>query len=79
MTIEEMNLLWLIGYIMLASIITAVFSVVYEGKDTDIYPPAVFIGAFWLPIGVGALGFLLLVGIPYKLTRLVLDKLKKVC
>ena len=74
-----MILLWIIGYIMIASIVTAVFSVIYEGREVDIYPPAVFVGAFWLPVGVGALGFALLVAIPYKLTKLVLDKLKKVC
>ena len=72
-------LLWVIGYIWIASMVTAVFSVIYEGKDTDIYPPAVFVGAFWLPVGVGALGFALLVAIPYKLTKLGVDKLKKVC
>lgn len=74
-----MMVLWVIGYIWIASTVTAVFSVIYEGKDTDIYPPEAFVGAFWLPVGVGAIGFALLVAVPYKLTRLVLDKLKKVC
>ena len=72
-------ILWVIGYIWIASTVTAVFSVIYEGKDTDIYPPEALVGAFWLPVGVGAIGFALLVAVPYKLTRLVLDKLKKVC
>lgn len=71
-------LLWVLGYIWIASMVTAVFSVIYEGKEVGMYPAA-FTGAFWLPIGVGALGFALLVAIPYKLTRLGVDKLKKVC
>lgn len=74
-----MILLWILGYIMIASIVTAVVSVIYEGKETYTYPPAIIIGAFWLPMGVGAIGFTLAVGIPYKLTKIVLDKLKKVC
>lgn len=73
-----MILLCILGYIWIASIVTAVFSVIYEGRELPPYSAA-FVGAFWLPVGVGALGFLLIVAIPYKLTRLVLDKLKKVC
>ena len=70
-------LLWILGYIMVASIVTAVFSVIYEGRELAPYAAA-FTGAFWLPVGVGAIGFMLLVGVPYKLTKLVLDKFKKV-
>ena len=73
-----MILLWIIGYIMIASTVTAVVSVIDEGKEVDTYPPAAIAGAFWLPLGIGAIGFALLVAIPYKLTKLVLDKLKKV-
>lgn len=74
-----MILLWIIGYIMIASMVTAVFSVIYEGREVNNHPPAVITGAFWLPLGVGALGFALLIAIPYKLTKLGVDKLKKVC
>lgn len=74
-----MMLLWIIGYIWIASTVTAVFSVIYGGKEPETFPPAIFVGAFWLPVGVGALGFALLIAIPYKLTKLILDKLKKVC
>lgn len=70
-------LLWILGYIMVASIVTAVFSVIYEGREVGSYPAA-FTGALWLPLGVGAIGFALAVGIPYKLTKLGVDKLKKV-
>ena len=73
-----MMLLWVLGYIWIASMVTAVFSVIYEGREVGSYPAA-FTGAFWLPVGVGAIAFALLVAIPYKLTHLVLDKLKKVC
>ena len=73
-----MILLWILGYIMVASIVTAVFSVIYEGREVGSYPAALT-GAFWLPIVVGATGFVLLVAIPYKLTKLGVDKLKKVC
>ena len=51
-----MMLLWVLGYIWIASIVTAVFSVIYEGKEVGSYPAA-FTGAFWLPLGVGAIGF----------------------
>ena len=72
-----MMLLWILGYIWIASMVTAVFSVIHEGRELPPYSAA-FIGAFWLPVGVGALGFMLLIGIPYKLTKLGVDKLKKV-
>lgn len=71
-----MILLWIIGYIFIASVVTAVVGMITEGKESTF--AAAFIGAFWLPMGVGAVGFLLLVTIPYKLTQLALDKLKKV-
>lgn len=72
-----MILLCILGYIWIASIVTAVFGVIYEGRELPPYSAA-FIGAFWLPVVVGALGFMLLIGIPYKLTKLGVDKLKKV-
>ena len=72
-----MILLWMIGYIWIASMVTAVFSVIYEGKEVG-SEAAALTGAFWLPLGIGAIGFALLVAIPYKLTKLVLDNLKKV-
>lgn len=69
---------YIIGYIFIASMVTAVFSVIYEGKEVGALAAALT-GAFWLPMIVVALSFALLVGVPYKLTQLVLDKLKKVC
>ena len=71
-------LLWVLGYIWIASMVTAVFSVIYEGREVG-SSAAALTGVFWLPLGVGALGFALLVAIPYKLTKLGVDKLKKVC
>ena len=71
-------LLWVLGYIWIASMVTAVFSVIYESKE-DGNGTAAFCGVFWLPLVAGVLVFTLAVGIPYKLTQLVLDKLKKVC
>ncbi len=73
-----MMLLWVLGYIWIASMVTAVFGVIYEGREVG-SNAAAFTGALWLPLGVGALVFVLLVAIPYKLTQLLLDKLKKVC
>ena len=72
-----MILLWILGYIWIASTVTAVFSVSYKGREVVPYAAA-FTGALWLPIGVGAMCFVMLIGIPYKLTKLVLDKFKKV-
>lgn len=72
-----MMVLWVIGYIWIASTVTAVISVINEGKTVGDYTAA-FTGVFWLPVGVGAAGFALLIAIPYKLTKLILDKLKKV-
>ena len=72
-----MTLLWVIGYVWIASMVTAVIGVLYEGKDVG-SEAAALTGVFWLPIGVVALGFALLVAIPYKLTKLGVDKLKKV-
>ena len=66
-------ILYIIGYILIASMVTAVFSVIYEGRETGSYAAA-FTGAFWLPLIVGALGFFLLIGVPYQATRAVLDK-----
>lgn len=73
-----MMLLWVLGYILIASTVTAVFSVIYEGREVG-SSAAALTGAFWLPVGVGTLGFILLVAIPYKITKLGVDKLKKVC
>lgn len=71
-------ILYIIGYILIASMVTAVFSVIYEGRGIESYSAA-FVGALWLPMVVGAVPYLLLIAVPYKLTKLALDKLKKVC
>ena len=73
-----MILLWVLGYIWIASMVTAVIGVINEGKDIG-SETAALTGVFWLPIGIVAIGFALLVAIPYKLTKLGVDKLKKVC
>ena len=77
MTQEEMAILWIIGYITIAAMVAAMFSVIYEDKE-DGNGTAAFCGVFWLPLGVVALVFALLVAIPYKLTKLGVDRFKKV-
>ncbi len=69
-------ILYIIGYILIASMVTAVFSVIYEGREVGA-SAAALTGALWLPMIIGAVGYFLLVGVPYKLTQLLLDRLQE--